>query len=676
MIYRIYGQKDTTIYEQNNRNNQNTGKDEILEITKFYDEDSNNVWVGNSRVLTQFDLAPISQSIVGGEISGSIKYYLNLTSVAENEVQSEYDLDIFPVSQSWAEGSGKYHYTPVSTDGCSWKSRDGISNWNATSASVFNGFRKIDIPTEGLVLSQTFTNGTGSTFLTESINDISGNSPFMFVENERLVISASNFAGTTLVFPLELENSLNYKVQFQIDPKDFTDVQFRIENPNGLIQNEDSYANMVGNITTPSTQSFLITAASSGQYNLRFTFFDNDGTSSSTTGTFDEVYVTERAGNTIVRETFAVNEGLFTQRNVIKSTNGVMPKQFVSSSQLFFQSDNTGGATAEYKKYLDSSLKYTITNELKLGNYPSYGFAVFNPKGIKMTPSQITGLKSLYTSSVTQSIQFTPPMSGDYRFNYTYFATGSSRATGSIDNFKIVYSGSLKTPPESEASFFKNIGGGTWYTSSMNSTKVSQRFNKYTTNLNANVTEYVNDWLNGSRPNNGFLIKRPVLQESGSVRYGSAKFFSNETHTIYVPTLEVRWDDSTFNTGSLSALTSDDIVIYPKNLSSEYKESSKSRVRVVGRERYPQRSFSDSNPYTTIKYLPQNTYYQVRDVETNLVLIPYDTTYTKLSCDSNGNYFDFWFNTLQPERFYQFEFRVDRGGKQEYFGGNVFKVVR
>ena len=94
MIYRIYGQKDTTIYEQNNRNNQNTGKDEILEITKFYDEDSNNTWVGNSRVLTQFDLAPISQSIVGGEISGSIKYYLNLTSVAENEVQSEYDLDI------------------------------------------------------------------------------------------------------------------------------------------------------------------------------------------------------------------------------------------------------------------------------------------------------------------------------------------------------------------------------------------------------------------------------------------------------------------------------------------------------------------------------------------------------------------------------------------------------
>ena len=676
MIYRIYGQKDTTIYEQNNRNIQNSGKDEILEITKFFDEDSDSIWVGNSRVLTQFQLSDISQSIVDGSISNNIKYYLNLTSVDETEVKSEYELDVFPVSQSWSEGSGKYNWTPIVTDGCSWKLRDGVNAWNSTSSSIFNGFQKIEIPTEGLVLSQTFTTGTGSTFLTESINDINGNEPFMFVKDEQLVISASNFAGTTLVFPLELENSLNYKVQFQIDPKDFTDVQFRIENPAGLIQNEDSYANMVGNITTPSTQSFMITAQSSGQYNLRFTFFDNDGTSSSTTGTFDEVYVTERAGNTIVRETFAVNEGLFRQRNVIKNTNGIKPKQFVSSSQLFFQSDNTGGATAEYKKYLDSSLQYTITNELKLGDYPSYGFSVFNPKDIKMTPSQISGLKSSYTSSVTQSIVFTPPTSGDYRFNYTYFATGSTRATGSIDNFKIVYSGSLKTPPISEASFYKNIGGGTWYTSSINNTKSSQKFNKYTKDLNVDVTEYVGDWLNGSRPNNGFIIKRPVQQESGSIRYGSSKFFSNETHTIYVPTLEVRWNDASFTTGSLSALTSDDIVVYPKNLLSEYKESSKARVRVVGRERYPQRSFSDSNPYTTIKYLPQNTYYQVRDVKTNLVLIPYDTTYTKVSCDSNGNYFDFWFNTLQPERFYQFEFRVDNGGKQQYFGKNVFKVVR
>ena len=39
MIYRIYGQKDSTIYEQNTRKAQNSGLDEVLEVTKFFDED-------------------------------------------------------------------------------------------------------------------------------------------------------------------------------------------------------------------------------------------------------------------------------------------------------------------------------------------------------------------------------------------------------------------------------------------------------------------------------------------------------------------------------------------------------------------------------------------------------------------------------------------------------------
>ena len=676
MIYRIYGQKDATIYEQDLRKNQNTGGDEILEVTKFHDEDTNSVWIGNSRILTKFDLTSISSSVVSGDISGSIKYFLNLTSVEENEVQSEYQLDIYPVSQSWSEGLGKFNYTPTTKDGVSWQYPSGTQLWNVDSSSVFNGVEISQKPTEGILLLQNFSDGTGSLFLTESINDINGNSPSMSILNEQLIISASNFAGTTLIVPLYLENNRTYGVQFQIDPKDYTDIQFRVETPSGVIQNQDSYTDMVGNITTPSTQSFDLTSTETGEYKLRFTFFDNDGTSTSTIGIFDELFVTEKDGNTLVWETFSVNKGGFVKRDVIVNSDGNSPTLETSASKLSLKASNIGGASAEYTKELSNALQYTITSELDLGNYPSIGFDLYNPLDLKMTPTQVSGLQSSYTTSQTQSLVFTPPTTGKYRFNYSYFASGSNGATGSIDNFKIVFSGSLSSKPEIEASYFKNSGGGTWYTSSVNNTKYSQSFTKYTSNLNSNVTDYVNDWLNGSRPNDGFLIKRPLSQESGSIKFGSSKFFSNETHTIYVPTLEVRWLDSEFNTGSLSPLTADDILVYPKNLSSEYKEVSKDRIRIVGRERYPQRSFSDSNPYTTIKYLPQNTYYQVRDVETNLVLIPYDTTYTKVSCDSTGNYFDFWFNTLQPERFYQFEFRVDRSGTQQYFDGNVFKVVR
>ena len=53
------------------------------------------------------------------------------------------------------------------------------------------------------------------------------------------------------------------------------------------------------------------------------------------------------------------------------------------------------------------------------------------------------------------------------------------------------------------------------------------------------------------------------------------------------------------------------------------------------------------------------------------------TTYTKIECDSNGNYFDMWFNTLQPERYYRFVFRVDSDGLEKYYdNGYYFKLIR
>ena len=124
MIYRIYGQKDSTIYEQDARRAQNTGADEILEVTKFYDEDTNETLIGNSRILAQFDITSISESIADTTISSNCKFYLNLSSTEQNEVQSEYQLDVYPVSQSWSEGIGQYYYTPIVTDGVSWQYRN------------------------------------------------------------------------------------------------------------------------------------------------------------------------------------------------------------------------------------------------------------------------------------------------------------------------------------------------------------------------------------------------------------------------------------------------------------------------------------------------------------------------------------------------------------------------
>ena len=671
MIYRIYGQKDTTIYELTTRKAQNTGLDEILEVSKVYEE---GTLLGNTRILSKFDLTEISKSIVANEIPSTATYQLNLTSIREDEVLSQYELEIYPISQSWSEGMGQYNDSPNDSNGSSWERREGNLLWNVGETQIFNGKAVQQVPKSGVVLYEGFTEGSGSAKLIGKINDFNGNEPFTLIENEKLIISASNYAGATLIFPAYLQRRVNYGVQFQIDPSSFDDVTFRIKDPNGVLKTEGDYSGMVGAITASSTQSFDLLSRVDGVHELQFTFFDGSGDGTTTTGSFDEVYVYQKEGDLLVWDTFTQNEGNFKLRNRVNHTVDSTVRMFASESKLNLYASE-GGADAQYSVELEKGVNYQISSSLTPGDFNQIDFTIYDTDGLNMRDG-VAGLVPTFIKPTTQSISFTPNKDGNYIFAYTYFNSKTTPMTGSMDDFKITYSGSISTAAISEAGWNRNSGGSTWYTSSIDNTKYSQTFSKYNNNLNTDITKYVTDILSGSRPNDGFLIKRESSEESNTLKYGSSKFFSNNTHTIYVPTLEVKWDDSSFTTGTLSSLTADDITLYMKNLKTEYKELSTSKLRVVGRETYPQRSFTNTAPYNQIKYLPSTTYYQVRDVETNLVLIPFDTTYTKVSCDSTGNFFDFRFNTLQPERFYQFEFRVDRSGNKQYFDGFIFKVVR
>ena len=175
---------------------------------------------------------------------------------------------------------------------------------------------------------------------------------------------------------------------------------------------------------------------------------------------------------------------------------------------------------------------------------------------------------------------------------------------------------------------------------------------------------------------------------------GNFIFFSRQTNTIYPPKLEVEWYDTSWNTGSLDPLSStnlEDLVFYMKGLRTEYKEKSKMKFRVVGRERYPTKSYSNtSSEYLTVKYLPSGSvgsiggdgaYYSVIDDHTGDVIIPFGTG-SLISCDGTGNYFNLWMDGLQSERYYRFEFKVVSGSNTsdetiQYFDDNfAFKVVK
>lgn len=230
--------------------------------------------------------------------------------------------------------------------------------------------------------------------------------------------------------------------------------------------------------------------------------------------------------------------------------------------------------------------------------------------------------------------------------------------------------------PATTGSWSKTAGGATWYTGS--GYEASQSFDVEKSDVRMNVTDIVSKWLAGTIPNEGFIIKRTDGDEQSNVEQGTIAFFSSDTHTVYPPRLEVAWDDSSFTTGSLSSLTEEDIIFYMKRLQPDYNNYARVKFRVVGRERYPAKTYATSSQYLTTKYLPTTTYYSVRDAHTNETIIPFSDSYTKVSCDSTGNYFNLWMDGLQPERYYRFVFKLERaGGIIDYFDdGFIFKVIR
>jgi len=257
---------------------------------------------------------------------------------------------------------------------------------------------------------------------------------------------------------------------------------------------------------------------------------------------------------------------------------------------------------------------------------------------------------------------------------YAYAVSQSwEMGVGKLDDYPTTYDGVTWKWRDVSGSNDWSSSGGTTYSDNV----ASQSFEYGTTDLRMDVTNMVNTWVSGTRVNDGMMIRRSNSEEGDIKNYGKMKFFSKDTNTVYAPRLDIMWDDSSWSTGSLSALnTSNDIVLYMKGLKEEYNEKGKARFRVVGRDTYPTRTFSNTSEFQTIKYLPTSSYYSIRDAHTDETLIPFDN-YTKLSCDSTGNYFDLWMDSFQPERFYKIVYKVVDNNTTKYFDDDFsFKVVR
>ena len=217
-------------------------------------------------------------------------------------------------------------------------------------------------------------------------------------------------------------------------------------------------------------------------------------------------------------------------------------------------------------------------------------------------------------------------------------------------------------------------GGGTWYLTPYS----TYSFAYTTTDVLFNVTSLVSQSVNNIYTNDGFLIKLTNSLERRDDLLRSLKFFSKDSHTIYPPQMWILWNDFSYITSSAQTpINSDNLILKFKNLQTEYKEEGKVRFRLYPRPKYPPRNFVTSSLYEYNYILPTSSYYSIEDVYTKETIIPFDTTYTKISCDSTGSYFDIIMDGLQTERNYKFIVKtvVDNNVKIVDDGFN-FKVVR
>ena len=213
-----------------------------------------------------------------------------------------------------------------------------------------------------------------------------------------------------------------------------------------------------------------------------------------------------------------------------------------------------------------------------------------------------------------------------------------------------------------------------------------QSFSNESADIEVEVTNMVNAWLQEQQENYGMLIGFSGSQETDSTTFGHLKFFSRNTHTIFQPKLEVRWDDHTIATGSatgslneltMSGLT--DNYLYMRGLREEYREGERVKFRVGARKRYIQKTFSTSVQTVTGSYITEGSgSYAIKDIATDEFIVPFDDTYTKLSCDTEGPYFNQWLDGFYPDRVYkiQLKLKYDDGQEQTFDDDFEFIVKR
>jgi hypothetical protein len=351
-----------------------------------------------------------------------------------------------------------------------------------------------------------------------------------------------------------------------------------------------------------------------------------------------------------------------------------------------------------YSKYpamntgLDEILEISVKNTADELNslFPASGSILADDlrrSVIQFSDSDLLKLKSYSTGSwkayLKMYIANAENLSQNYTLEFRQLSQAWKMGTGHFADSPEVRNGACWYSPNAYTSATNQWGGGEYYLTpgggSWTGLISTQSFNNQSSkDIEVDVTEIVDSWFSGSAQNNGILIKHSGSIENNPNSYIVLNYYSNDTHTIYPPTLEIRWNDSVYTTGSLEEVKDSYSVTTIANNTATYNvNTEKYRFRINSRDKYPKRVFTTSSLYTTNKRLPQTSYWSILDAKSNDIVIDYDTEYTKVSCDGTSSYFDLYSKGLQPERYYKIMIKsvLYSGETVSYDNDYIFKVT-
>ena len=390
-----------------------------------------------------------------------------------------------------------------------------------------------------------------------------------------------------------------------------------------------------------------------------------------------------------------------TKDSYIYELNTNKEKNFGGDESLILKKDIEGGlnVNAVSRIILQFDLN-ELSNSIVDGDItnPSYYLRLYQKRTSELAPTYQINAYALsqsweegtgYTDENPNSRDGVSWLRGNESFDDTNWFVGGAdsieigldSASKAIDSLHL----HLDTGSRSE-------GGGIWYDEGGVNIPggsiagiSSQSFSYESADIEMEVGDVVNKWLDGTRNNKGFILKWSGSQEDSENYSGDIEYFSMEANSVFSPSLEVRWDDhlpcTGSNTGSLTQLTVDGTVdnyLYMINLRDTYRENETPKFRVGARKRYQTKTASFTKSTTSIEFVPEGSgSYSIIDVITGKTMVPFGSN-TLLSCDSKSNYFKQDLKSFIANRRYRIILRLQTNDNRKLiFDQNFdFKVVK